>query len=168
MTAFEDIVDAAHTLDQLVEAKDWDRICQFVGDWEVDTFKSIVDYYFEVRNPTDGALLVDRLLKVFFRAIIEERKRDARRQIATKAYWLVTNYVNEMKGHASTGWDQYWSSTYAAHRLHTDTWEKHVKIRELAKKVKSTNKDLSKTGIARILRNKHSVELSLDYLRKII
>ena len=52
MTEFVDIVDAAHTLGQLVEAEDWDRIHEFVGDWEEDRFKSIVDYYFEVKNPS--------------------------------------------------------------------------------------------------------------------
>ena len=152
-------------LDESKESELFEYINRFTADEISEVFSMLV---VQVEDPTWTTYYLKVMIVNCLRQIVDARTKRERKDWSNKTIQIMRAYFGETYRYTESGYKVLQASRDGSFKLLNKTVMEHEHIKELAEKIAQKNPKLSKSAIAKHLKQNHDIKLAESTIRDII
>ena len=166
---FERSDELRNILDQTSKTELFEHIKQFTADEIGNIFGMLLVKLLELNNDLPKATkYLQVMTESCLNQIVDARTKRERKDLSNKTIQIMRAYFGETYRYTESGYKVLQASRDGSFKLLNKTVMEHEHIKELADKIAQNNPKLSKSAIAKHLKQNHDIKLAESTIRDII
>jgi hypothetical protein len=162
---FERSDELRNILDESKESELFEYINRFTADEISEVFSMLA---VQVEDPTWTTYYLKVMIVNCLRQIVDARTKRERKDWSNKTIQIMRAYFGNTYRYTESGYKVLQASRDGSFKLLNKTVMEHEHIKELADKIAQKNPKLSKSAIAKHLKQNHDIKLAESTIRDII
>ena len=169
MIDLEELFERSDELRSILDESKKTELSEYLNRFTVDEIGNFFDMLLvQIDDPEQATKYLRAMINNCLSQIVDARTKRERKDLSNKTIQIMRAYFGETYRYTESGYKVLQASRDGSFKLWSKTVMEHEHIKELADKIAQKNPKLSKSAIAKHLKQNHDIKLAESTIRDII